>query len=569
MKTQYFKTKGGKYLKAEYDYTEYAENPRNEKFQTNLGKMVFKEQKRHTLGDEQFADWKEFLKSELADEEKFKASAKFIVTLPSVDEAKQNPSLSRFIAGNAELGNWFDAPFFEQMMEEMASSVRENEPDVDISVGIPLNEKSGELTDKMEITIDCPESDSEYTVESQFQFVFDAISENLQSMRLDYDYDVNKDSNLERMTEIELFNKWNEGNLVCLPLEVYEHSGITVHAGENGKVLHDDRSYLADGDITSDGMIFVRKDSWEVQNELKGEAQDKDGVVYNKWTPKTIEEAKTWAENVLRNEVKEYANYLEGQVYDLTMSEFNPATLDWDFSEGFNNLIVDDVESFVKDNYRKEELSEIHSRTMEEIKNSITPEFKKASFDNYVSKIKEILPEFDGDIRFASKAATFALKEKTNSELERKALAEYMAEKGCVNAETTFNFLKESVGAGIIKEKELPPLSFDNPNLECFFSKIKNPERSDNGAVNNALLVDYENKRFAFVTGVSYIIDKPSETYLKKVELLSSGKAVEKEVEKLVKSGFRNTKLKSDYVDQYRKNDDWIKNHIMEQGRER
>lgn len=64
------------------------------------------------------------------------------------------------------------------------------------------------------------------------------------------------------------------------------------------------------------------------------------------------------------------------------------------------------------------------------------------------------------------------------------------------------------------------------------FSKIKNPNRSDNGGVNNALLIDYENRRFAYVSGASQIIDNPSDTYLKKVEELSS-KAVEKNLKLL------------------------------------
>ena len=175
------------------------------------------------------------------------------------------------------------------------------------------------------------------------------------------------------------------------------------------------------------------------------------------------------------------------------------------------------------------------------------------------------MPEFDGNLKHAASAATLSMKEGSATNLERTALSEYMKEKGCISPESTFKFLEESVGIkGKNLAKELNPLSFRDENLECVFSKIKNPNRSDNGGVNNALLIDYENRRFAYVSGASQMIDKPSETYLKKVEELSS-KAVEKKLETLVKAGFKNASLNSESLNMYRKDDKWISKYILKE----
>lgn len=562
METKYYKVKDGKFLKLDYRYNEYPESTLNPNFQTNLGTMVCKDMKNYALGNVQVKDWEEYFRSELSDEERFKVSCKFTINMPSVEEARNNPMLEKFIAGTEREGHYFDKPFFQQEIESMLSSIYiDDDNDIDLSAGIPvLEDENQKLSNVLEIDFDIPESKEESNVEDKLQSLINAVSENLNEYKLDWDYTVNKDSNLERMNEVELLKMWNEKkNFVCIPLSVYEHSGIAIHHGEEGQLTLNRVQSFTNGFtgktesypvVAEDGFMIVAKDNNEVLDYLKSH---------------TEEETKKWAAGVLIAEIEEYNDYVQGFVYDATIYEFNPKTMDWDEIEGVNNIITSDMENWLKDYYNQSEPKEIHSQIIQEMMNTPTPEYKQAVFEKYVSKIKEIMPEFDGNLKHAASAATLSMKEGSATNLERTALSEYMKEKGCISPESTFKFLEESVGIkGKNLAKELNPLSFRDENLECVFSKIKNPNRSDNGGVNNALLIDYENRRFAYVSGASQMIDKPSETYLKKVEELSS-KAVEKKLGTLVKAGFKNAALNSESLNMYRKDDKWISKYILKE----
>ena len=61
------------------------------------------------------------------------------------------------------------------------------------------------------------------------------------------------------------------------------------------------------------------------------------------------------------------------------------------------------------------------------------------------------------------------------------------------------------------------------------------------------------------------MISAPSETYLKKVELASSSKSVEKRLETLIKSGFKNASLEPDSLNSYRRKDEWISKYIIKE----
>ena len=74
METKYYKDKDGKFLKLDYRYNEYPESPLNPNFQTNLGTMICKDMKNYALGNVQVKDWEEYFRSELSDDERFKAS---------------------------------------------------------------------------------------------------------------------------------------------------------------------------------------------------------------------------------------------------------------------------------------------------------------------------------------------------------------------------------------------------------------------------------------------------------------------------------------------------------------
>lgn len=574
MITKYFKTNDGKFLKLDYDYSQDSFSPRDPRYQTNLGTMVFPKvsNRRYTLGDIQPENFEEFFKDELSDEQKFMANGKFTIKLPSVEDAKNNPLLEKFIAGTDSEGYWFDKPFFQQEIESMLSSIYiDDDNDINLSAGIPVLENENQrLSNILEIDFEISESEYKESIEEKWQMLKQALAENLNEYKLDWNYDINKGSNLERMSETELFDKWAETKLCVIPIDIYEHSSMTCHEASLTKTLHasNDRD---DGTIYNNGFIYVDKDNEEVLNELKGEARDKDGNVYNKWKPKSLEETKDWAESILRAEIKEYGLYLEGNVYDASVYEFNPKTMDWEEPVvGYNFLITDNVEKYIMENneYAGKIERKINHEEMKEIEKTPTPEFKKVCFENFKSKILDILPEFDGNPKYAFSAASIALKNNPLAALERTALSEYMKEKGCDTEIKLFEFIDKSLG---IKAKDnsktIKPiaLSFKDSSLDCIYSKIKNPQRSDNGCVNNLLLIDWGSKRYSFFNGCSYAIDPPSDLDYHKVELLSSGKAVEGRLNTLVRSGFKNTPVENEYYEQYRKKNDWIKKHIEKQ----
>ena len=147
MITKYFKTNDGKFLKLDYDYSQDSFSPRDPRYQTNLGTMVFPKvsNRRYTLGDIQPENFEEFFKDELSDEQKFMANGKFTIKLPSVEDAKNNPLLEKFIAGTDSEGYWFDKPFFQQEIESMLSSIYiDDDNDINLSAGIPVLENENQ-----------------------------------------------------------------------------------------------------------------------------------------------------------------------------------------------------------------------------------------------------------------------------------------------------------------------------------------------------------------------------------------------------------------------------------------
>ena len=574
METKYFKTTDGKYLKLDYEYCDDPYNPRNPDFQ-NLGTMVFPKDRnsRHIFGDVQPESFEEFFKKELSEAEPhdyMEGSIEF--TLPTLEDCQNKEALSRFIAGNEENGYHFDVDLFNQEMDSILSSVKDNLGSSvceDLTGGIPVDEKTGRLTGSYIIdlrTANCKGYDS---AESAYTQIRDELAANLSEITpknyFNYQDSIHHFNELEEFTESQLYDKWSETKLCVIPINVFEHSGVTCHEASLRKTsrVANDRD---DGLIFNDGFIYVDKNNREVLNELKGEARDKDGNLYNKWKAKTPEETKVWAEGVLKEELNEYAKYIEGSIFDVSIYELDDSTLDWgEPVVGYNSLIVDDVEKYIMENneYAGKIEKEIHPQIMEQILHTPTPEFKKNAFDNYVAKIKEILPDYDNNVKYAASAVSFAMKNGGSTALERDALNLYLKDNGCTTPEKTFSFLEDSVGIGEKKlSKETKFLSFHDSSLDCVYSKIKNPNRSDNESVNNLFLIDWKTKSFSFFNNCSYVIDKPSENSFHKVEVLASGKAVEKRLNTLIKAGFKNVPVENDYYEKYRRKNDWIKKYI-------
>lgn len=552
MTTKYFKTNDGKFLKLDYDYTQDYFSPRDPEYQSNLGTMVFPKERnrRYTLGDKQPESFDEFFKEELSEKEAHDFMEGTIeIELPTLEDCQNNEALSRFIAGTEENGYHFDVDLFNQELDGILSAVKDNLGAAvceDLSGGIPIDENTGKLTDSYIIDLRSANCIGYMSAENAWVQIRDELSTYLSDLlprhSLNYTDSIHAFNDLDDLTESQLYDKWAETKLCVIPINIFEHSGMTCHEASLRKTLHvaNDRD---DGAIYNDGFIYVDKDNKEVLNELKGEARDKEGNVYNRWKAKTPEETKAWAETNLRSEIKEYASYLEGNVYDVSIYEFDPKTMDWgEPVVGYNFLITDDVEKYISENieYSGKIEAEIHSEVMKKIENTPTPEFKEACFENFKAKIKEILPEFDGNLQHAARAATIAIKDNPSSKLEKDALTMYMQEKGCNSPESTFKFLEESLGVKNI-EKEFNPYE---PGYEVYFHTNPNPNSSNyhsKASPLHALVVDKKNKRYGLLSG-SYSFSGNQFNWYQKIPDLSIKKLREK-IEELESYGLKFQKF--------------------------
>ena len=552
MTTKYFKTDDGKFLKLDYDYTQESFSPRDPEYQSNLGTMVFPKERnrRYTLGDKQPESFEDFFKEELSEKEAHDFMEGTIeIELPTLEDCQNNEALSRFIAGTEENGLHFDIDLFNQELDSILSAVKDNlgaSVCEDLSGGIPIDENTGKLTNSYIIDLRSANCIGYMAAENASVQIRDELSTYLSDLlprhSLNYTDSIHAYNDLDDLTESQLYDKWAETKLCVIPINIFEHSGMTCHEASLRKTLHvaNDRD---DGAIYNDGFIYVDKDNKEVLNEFKGEARDKEGNVYNRWKAKTPEETKAWAEANLRFEIKEYASYLEGNVYDVSVYEFDPKTMDWgEPVVGYNFLITDDVEKYISENneYAGKIKAEIHSEIMKKIENTPTPEFKEACFENFKAKIKEILPEFDGNLQHAARAATIAIKDNPSSKLEKDALTMYMQEKGCNSPESTFKFLEESLGIKNI-EKEFNPYE---PGYEVYFHTIPNPNSSNyhsKASPLHALVIDKKNKRYGLLSG-SYSFSGNQFNWYQKIPDLSIKKLREK-IEELESYGLKFQKF--------------------------
>lgn len=575
--TIYFKD-NDTYYKANWEEETWVDNPRKES--EPLGMMVFEKNSNGNYGDFQIEDYSEFFLTELRKKENIDyARGTISFELPSVEVAQKNPVLQNFIAGTERDGFYFDKPYFDQFMTEQFSNIMESVNSIyedyplcdEITGGIPVSEDGLKLSDKYEIQFRTPNLANDYDADLAFNKIYNALNDLLDNeLCLAHE---NKRYNItDDMTQSELFEKWKATKVTVLPIDLSIHSGETCHEVSVRKTLHapNDRD---DGFIYNDGFIYLDKDNKEYKDQLVGEARDKDGNVYNTWKAKNEDEAKAWAEANLRAEIKEYANYLEGDCHSVSVAYFDPETLSWIDNEYQGQILGSSLEESLNE-HGFDTSHQLTSNEVFTLKNTPTKEFKEASIKEFFETVKKNLddPRCKKDTGFA---AAFYFKELEVKEknyisetdevnkitLKKEAVTEYLNEKG-ISSEMLPSWLERELG--ISKEKELPSLSFYGENLECIYSKNKNKASSAYGSPHAALLIDYDNKRFAYFTGVEYMLSNPSTTYLKSVETASSTKNLEKTLQQLVKSGFKNApgeeKLK-----EYQRDDKWIRANILKE----
>ena len=577
METKYFKTKRPDaeeetVMRARFDYTEYAENPRNPNFRDTLGTIVMKPWNSRTaagLGDVQTNDWREYFVDSLGIEGNTYTEVSVKVKIPSVEEARKSEKLLRYVAGNDEFGYRFDKELLVQDVEADISGIRERNDSLldDIDAGIEIDENNQTLKDELFVSFrtsgekNYSSGDEQYDEDRTAQEIENEVTSFFDELGLEWNEKSTSHNTLDDMTDYELFNKWNEKNLVCLPISAYEHSGITLGVGEDGKVSHEKvhEKYQFGGsydndEIKEDGFIFVEKDNQEVLNELKGEARDSDGNVYNKWQPKTLEETKEWAKGILKDEFDEYNNYVEGSVYDVTLDRLNPDTLEWENIEQVSNLCEDNLDSWLSGWVSSDGILLSKFITEEEanrIAHTITPKFKDAQWNRFLDEVRKELPNFDGKAEYASAAVLYAMGKNGSSNLEKEALRQVMAEKGFDSKEKTVELLNRELGLSE-KNMELKPLmSLKDERLTAYWSQIRNPNRSDNLSMGKLLLVDEKNRQFILYNDVSYVMNK-SDVYTKDMTKLSSARALESKAVALRRYGFSFGKSENEY---YRKHE--------------
>lgn len=277
-------------------------------------------------------------------------------------------------------------------------------------------------------------------------------------------------------------------------------------------------------------------------NELKGEARDSDGKIYNTWKPKTEEDAKKWAEENIRAEIREYANYLEGDVHTLTVSWFNPKTLGWEKQDDISGILGSSP--FVEiSSLGYSAGTIIEEQEIKILENSINPEFKAETAKLYIEEVKENLPDFDGNIK-ASATSVSKVWKATKSDIHRAALNEYFKDNKLDSPEKTFSFLSEKAGIAE-KEKQISPINIKDENIKAYIA------RSDNGGLAKLLLVDEKNKSFAYFNSPSYIIQKGD--IFGKVTNLGSGKRVEDKAKELSRYGFKDVNVSNESIAKYQK----------------
>lgn len=503
-------------------------------------------------GDETIDDWYDWFRKELREDIRpLHLEGEISASIPSFDELMSNSLVRKqFLAGSEETGYHFDKEFFEQTIDSILDSIfQENEGDLVSLSGGFICDKDGKLTDDFRIDFKTAEfeiADKE-RLDQIKDILWDAVSENLNEYGLRCHLYLEEKNTLSDLDIHELYQKWAE-NKIVKGVTIRDHSQQNCYASDAddnfSKVHH------RDWDETPAGFDYIDKNSKPFQELLETH---------------TEAEAVQIAEGWLIAEIELLSCALEGNVHDFDISVFDKSTLQWILheDEGLSDIYGKSlIEVLPEQGYPVDkELSDFEVIALEV--NYNLPEFKNAAAEEYFSLIKENLALSGNNVGKAAKIAMKLWQERGNAghtDLKIKAWSEYLSDNEIF--ENNFvEFLEEKCGI----EKSLPPMSFTSEKLEAVYSVVRNENSSLNKAVKNALLIDYDNKRFSFVSGVGYMLSKPSDTYLSSVEKLSSGKAVEKRVGQLVKLGFKNVPLESGALEEYRWDDAKIRKYILQE----
>lgn len=513
METQFFKTDVGIYHKIESDYDRDPLDPRKDF--DNLGKMVFKKQSRYSLGEIQTDEFAEFFEDELKEIDSDICLGGCISgVFPDNDD--------NYIVGNNEIGYRFDKEKFLQDVETSLDNLCSENNDMfeQVTCGIPLT-SSNNYSEHIEIDF---EIKNPFLYKTAVEKINEVLSEyNLEDLEVSLH---NNEFLRDKLTEKQLFDLWAEKQFFVLPINIFEHSNIALHPG----TLNTRTEKWLDGsnieDITNSGFIYVSKDNEEVQEYLKEHSE---------------EETKQWLENVFKGEIELYSQYVNGEVYTITDSVFNPKTLNWDKQNEVFSYYGSEIE------YIKETLGAgkyISQNEIQKLENTITPEFIKATGEKFIAEIQECLSDFDGNLLYAQKSVFHAWNREAKTELfpnenKLKALSQFLKDNGCDSPEKTIVFLEKNIKPS--QQKTFDPFSYEaeEAGYETWLNPNSNKLASNyNSRVSpkHALIIDYQNKRFGILTGADSFCGDRLPNY-KKNPLLS-GKKFKEKIENLLSEGF-------------------------------
>jgi len=266
----------------------------------------------------------------------------------------------------------------------------------------------------------------------------------------------------EDLSDSELFKKWKDSKYMVLPLNLYDHSGLSMSIGfgrgwDNGVV----------------GYIFVDKDNKELLDYQKTHSED---------------ETKNWVSENLQSEVKTYDNYLCGDIYYAKSEKFDKGTREWTDFDSVGGIFPNNDLNYYE---QKEEIARnvvnpqkfITKNEAEKLLDKNLPQNEKAVFDKFISDVNCVLPDFENhyghSLVFVKKTM-----QKEGKENHFSLISDFLKKVGCIDEKTTEIYLKEKSNL---------------PNVSKTANKIFYGWDKANGNDTGTLFVDESNKRFGIL----------------------------------------------------------------------
>lgn len=342
--------------------------------------------------------------------------------------------------------------------------------------------------------------------------------------------DEKKQANYENLTQAQLYQIWEKEQLIVFPLNIYEHSDI----GINPATLHTEKETWLDGtpieDITNSGFIYIPKNH---ENEQ----------IHDYTKNHTEEQTKQWLEKNLGNEIDIYSKYINGDVYRVQHDVFDKTTLTWKENESYSD-IYDYPVKLIEIEFG--EVEYLTPREIQDLEETLTPEYIEKTGNDFFSEIKDCLSDFDGNLLYAQRAIFNSWKKQQSNDLfpsqnKLQALSIFLEKKGCTDPEKTISFLNET-----IEHKEFDPFSYqaEQEGYQTYLNVSTNPSSSNYKSrisANHALIVDSKNKRFGLLSG-SYRFSGDRLPNYKDNKTLSAKQFKEK-IQQLIDYGFHFEKF--------------------------